>query len=186
MLSSDEKRRSRPLPRPLGPSWLWQGLAALVVLGLLAARQPASSAPTIGAPAPDFRLPRLGGEELALSSLKGKAVVVNFWATWCGPCRDELPLLADLARRYPASELTVLGVNVQEGEAVVRPFAEEMGITFPLVLDKTGEVVKRYRLRGLPTTVFIDRAGIIRAVYLGPLTSDTLARHLSDLLGPTT
>lgn len=158
---------------------------ALVAL-LLAACQPASGAPTIGGPAPDFTLPTLDGRSVSLSGLRGKPVVINFWATWCAPCRDEMPLLQAVATRHAASGLTVLAIDVQEGEALVQAFVDEFGLTFPVLLDKTGEVVSRYRVRGLPTTVFVDRSGNIQSVYLGPLDEKTLETRLAGILGPPT
>jgi thiol-disulfide isomerase/thioredoxin len=146
--------------------------------------QPPSAAPVVGGAAPDFTLPTVEGRSLSLSSLRGKPVIINFWATWCAPCRDEMPLIQQAAARYASSGLTVLAIDVQEGEALVQPFVEEFGLTFPVLLDKTGEVVSRYRVRGIPTTVFVDREGIIRSVYLGPMDEAILEKQLSVLLGP--
>ncbi|MCS6801666.1 MAG: TlpA disulfide reductase family protein [Chloroflexota bacterium] len=162
-------------------------IRTLLALGalLLSACQPASGAPAIGGTAPDFTLPTLDGRSLSLSSLRGRPVVINFWATWCAPCREEMPLLQTAFLRYGATGLTVLAVDVQEGEALVRPFVEEFGLTFPVLLDKNGDVVSRYRVRGLPTTVFVDRAGIIQSVYLGPLDEKTLEDRLKAIVGPS-
>jgi thiol-disulfide isomerase/thioredoxin len=159
-------------------------LAILGFVVLVAACQPANAAPVIGGAAPDVMLPSLSGETLSLSQLKGKPVLMNFWATWCVPCREEMPMIVDAAKKYERTGLSVLAVNVQEGEALVKPFVDEFALPFPILMDKDGAVVNRYRVRGIPTTVFIDREGIIRSVYLGPMTEEILNTQLRTILGP--
>jgi thiol-disulfide isomerase/thioredoxin len=121
-----------------------------------------------GALAPDFLLRRLDGGELRLSDLRGKAVIVNMWATWCGPCRKEMPQFVAAYDRYRDRGLEIVAVNVQESPSIIRPFADDFGIDFPVVLDKRGKVSDKYRILGLPTTYFIDREGVVRGVFLGP------------------
>jgi len=118
--------------------------------------------------APDFLLERLDGGELRLSDLRGQPVVVNFWATWCVPCRKEMPQLVRAYDRYKDEGLVIVGVNLQEGKDTARPFAEDFGMDFPIGIDVDGEVGDTYRLLGLPTTFFIDREGVIRSVFTGP------------------
>jgi thiol-disulfide isomerase/thioredoxin len=117
------------------------------------------------------------GETVALSALRGRPVVLNFWATWCPPCRAELPELQAASQRY-AGQLEIIGVNQAEPAAGVGGFAQDMGLTFPIPLDARGEVSRQYAVRSLPTTFFIDRAGIIRRIQSGPLTEATLAQAL--------
>jgi len=121
-----------------------------------------------GALAPDFLLGRLDGSELRLSDLRGQPVVLNFWATWCAPCRKEIPQFVDAYGRFRDQGLVVVGVNMQEGKSIVRPYAEDFGMNFPIVIDVDGEVGDAYRLLGLPVTYFIDREGIVRSVFTGP------------------
>jgi peroxiredoxin len=121
-----------------------------------------------GALAPDFLLERLDGAELRLSDLRGQAVVLNFWATWCAPCRQEIPQFVDAYERYRGEGLVVVGVNMQEGKSIVRPYAEDFGMEFPIAIDVDGEVGDAYRLLGLPVTYFVDRDGIVRSVFTGP------------------
>lgn len=144
-------------------------------------------APVTGEPAPDFALADLDGRTVRLSSLRGTPVVLNFWATWCGPCRREMPdLQASFAEANGA--FVVLAVN-SEGTAtdlaarLSRDFRDELGLTFPILLDSPGnDVFNQYRLRGLPDTFFIDREGIIREAVVGPLTRKALDEKLRSIL----
>ena len=121
-----------------------------------------------GALAPDFLLERLDSGELRLSDFRGKPVVLNFWATWCAPCRKEIPLLVEAYDKYRDQGLVIVGLNLQEGKSIVGPYARDFGMDFPIAIDRDGEVGDEYRLLGLPTTYFIDRDGVVRGVYTGP------------------
>ncbi len=129
----------------------------------------ADISPKQGAFAPDFLLEQLTGGELRLSELRGQAVVLNFWATWCAPCRKEMPQFVQAYDRYKDQGLVIVGVNMQEGKGIVQPFVDDFGITFPIAIDRDGDVADRYHLLGLPTTFFIDREGVVRGVFTGPL-----------------
>jgi peroxiredoxin len=107
-------------------------------------------------------------------------VLVNFWATWCDPCRLEMPDLQARAERFP-DRLVILGVNFDEPESDVRAFAEELRLTFPLLLDPGAEVQEAYRVLGYPTSVFVDETGIIRAVHVGIMSSDQIDGYLANL-----
>jgi peroxiredoxin len=129
--------------------------------------------------APDFLLGTLDGSEVRLSALRGQPVVLNFWATWCAPCRQEIPQLVAAYDRFSQDGLLVLGVNMQEGRSIAGRYAEDFGIKFPIPIDVDGEVGDEYRLLGLPMTYFIDRGGMVRSVFTGPLQerrSDTDVR----------
>jgi len=119
--------------------------------------------------APDFLLGALDGSEVRLSALRGQPVVLNFWATWCAPCRQELPQFVSAYDRFQGQGLVVLGVNMQEGKSIARGFADDFGMKFPIPIDVDGEVGDEYRLLGLPMTYFIDREGVVRSVFTGPL-----------------
>ncbi len=134
----------------------------------------------IGSPAPNFELTTLDGEPFSLSQSRGKAVIVNFWATWCPPCKEEMPLLQQYSAARSA-DLMVLGVDVMETADVVKPFASEIGITFPVLFDETGQVYDLYRLRGLPTSFFLDSEGVLRAVHIGLLDEEMLKGYLSQI-----
>ena len=138
-------------------------------------------APLPGYLAPDFTLVTTTGETIQLEATRGQPVVVNFWATWCGPCRAEMPDFQRASERL-AGQALILGVNQRETAAQVTEFALSLAIDYPLLLDGTGEVNQVYRVRALPTTVFIDEAGIIDEVYTGVMTQAVLEEKLAALL----
>ena len=170
------------------------GLGALFISGLVLATnsfsQPkagmieevdSDDAPQINAPAPDFELKSLTGEKKHLADYQGKVVVLNFWATWCGPCKDEMPFFQEIYERY-GSEIAVLAVNNQETVDKVSPFVEELGLTYEILMDNDGSVATQYQVIGFPTTYFIDPNGIIKFLHVGVLTQEQLDGYL-DLLG---
>jgi peroxiredoxin len=137
--------------------------------------------PKRGNIAPDFTLPDLNGDPVSLSDLRGQVVLINFWATWCPPCRAELPAIE--AQYQSAADLVVLGVNFQEDVAAVGPFVEEQQLSFPILLDESGQVVMEYQARGLPSSVFVAPDGIISAVHLGPMDEDQVAGYVARARG---
>jgi len=139
-----------------------------MLLGSLAATGSVSAArDLVGAPAPDFTLSGLSGPNLRLSEYQGRVVMINFWATWCGPCRQEMPALQTIYQRYEPAGFTLLGVNVDAEPDGARRMAEEMGVSFPLLFDASKEVSKLYDVRAMPVTVLVDRDGTVRYVHHG-------------------
>jgi thiol-disulfide isomerase/thioredoxin len=136
-----------------------------------------------GRPVPAFALADLDGKDWNLAALKGRPVLLNFWASWCEPCRVEMPSLEQLAKRHEKAGLTVLSVNYQEGPPVIRHFLELLPLSLPILLDRDGEVASAWTPRVFPTTVLIDRRGVPRQSVIGELdwTGDT-ARELLDPL----
>ncbi len=128
-------------------------------------------APEEGAMAPDFLLEELDGGELRLSDLRGKPLVINFWATWCAPCRKEMPQFVQAYDKYKQQGLEIVAVNLQEGKDISAKFAADYGMRFKVAIDRDGEVGDEYNLLGLPTTYFVDRQGVIRSVFTGPFQS---------------
>jgi thiol-disulfide isomerase/thioredoxin len=136
--------------------------------------------PMVGAPAPEFELQTLTGSRLRLSDMKGKVVLLNFWATWCAPCQQEMPLLQSRASRYP-TDLVLLGIDFNENPSVVQDFVTNLNITFPILLDPGSKVQDLYRVRGYPTTLILDGQGIIRVLQIGELSGTMLDNYLKKL-----
>jgi peroxiredoxin len=141
-----------------------------VFLGLaftaFAATSLASSGLT-GQSAPDFALKSSSGENLRLSEFRGDVVMVNFWATWCGPCRQEMPLLDELYARYGRVGFSLLGVNIDDNQSKAMTMISELGVDFPVLFDSSKEVSKLYDVDAMPVTVLIDREGTVRFVHQG-------------------
>ena len=125
------------------------------------------SGPEIGKLAPDFTLKGLDGQEVTLSSLRGKAVLLNFWASWCGPCRIEMPFFQEIYEKWTGGQLVLLAVNLQEDPGEVREFVESAGYSFPVLLTSGNEVPLSYNVRNIPATFFIDADGVIRDIKIG-------------------
>jgi peroxiredoxin len=119
------------------------------------------------APAPDFALKSDSGENLRLSELRGEVVLINFWASWCGPCRQEMPILNELHEQYQDMGFTVLGVNVEENSAQARKLLEDMPVTFPVLFDTDSKVSRQYDVVAMPSTVLVDRDGNVRYLHRG-------------------
>ena len=143
-----------------------QGLKALLVAAALAIA-PALSAGDAGGPAAAFSLKSRTGGEVSLSSLKGKVVLINFWATWCGPCRKEMPLLEQIHKKYAPLGFTMLGVNVEEDTRLMDTFLKDVPVTFPVLLDPANGVSKLYNVSAMPSTVIVDRKGNVRFIHQG-------------------
>jgi cytochrome c biogenesis protein CcmG/thiol:disulfide interchange protein DsbE len=139
--------------------------------------------PKEGYLAPEWALQSLDGEEVTLSGLRGQVVILNFWATWCPPCRSEMPAIEEIHRAYRDQGLAVVAVNVQQAEGQIQAFVDEMGLTFPVLPDSYGSVSKRYLIKSLPTTFIIERTGTIREIVVGgPLARAYLASAVEPLL----
>ena len=160
----------------LGGGWLW--VSRVPVDAQQLARKPQ---PAIGYPAPDFALTTLDGQSIALADLADTPIVLNFWATWCGPCRREMPSLQAASERY-GDDVLIVGVDQAEDPRTVQRFVDELGLTFPIPMDTDGSIGQRYNVTGLPTTYFIDSRGIIRHVWAGEMNSVTLAEGIALVL----
>lgn len=136
--------------------------------------------PVVGAPAPDFTLETAGGERYSLGAARGQVVVLNFWATWCEPCRSEMSMLQARYEQDRERGLLILGVDFDEPAEEVLAFAKELGITFPLLLDPGAETQRLYRIRGYPSTFVIDREGLLVAEHIGLLTDARLDHYLDQ------
>jgi peroxiredoxin len=150
---------------------------SVTALGALPAISPSAAAP-------DFTLRTMAGPNVRLNEQRGRVVMVNFWATWCGPCRQEMPQLNRLYEKYRASGFVLLGVNVDDDAKKAAELAAKLGVTFPVLLDTDKSVSKRYDLSTMPSTVIIDRDGTVRYVHRGYLSGyeDTYERQIRELL----
>jgi peroxiredoxin len=165
----------------LGVAWTFA--SRVPVAGTTGGAPPPS--PREGFSAPDFTLETLAGEQVALSDLRGKVVLVNFWASWCPPCRAEMPAIERVYRSHKDLGLEVLAINTtnQDDRAAGAAFVQEFGLTFPVPLDLTGAVSASYNLRGLPSTYFIDKQGFIRSVVVGgPMSGALIQSRVEELL----
>jgi cytochrome c biogenesis protein CcmG/thiol:disulfide interchange protein DsbE len=138
----------------------------------------------IGGTAPQMTLAIPGNGVISLDSLKGKVVVINFWASWCPPCRAEMAALDQVNTDYSSRDVVVLGVNQMESEEVATTFMREQHLGFALALDTDGRATQQYRVSALPTTYFVDKSGVIRdIVYGGPMTRPLIASKINAILG---
>ena len=146
-----------------------KGLRALLlgsILSVVAFNSLAASDLT-GQTAPDFVLKSSSGENLRLSEYRGDVVMINFWATWCGPCRQEMPLLDDLYARYGRVGFSLLGVNIDDDARRAMQMIDDLGVNFPVLFDDSKEVSKLYQVEAMPVTVLVDRSGTVRHVHHG-------------------
>jgi cytochrome c biogenesis protein CcmG/thiol:disulfide interchange protein DsbE len=163
-----------------GLAWIW-----LSAVPNSATTGDLIASPREGFLAPDFTLERFDGETITLSELRGSVVVVNFWASWCPPCRAEMPALQEVYENNRGQGLEILAVNAtyQDQEAEAKTLANEFGLSFPILLERTGEMARGYQLRAMPSTFFINREGVIRKVILGgPMSEATIQTSVEELL----
>lgn len=149
------------IPRLLG--------SFVVAAGLLAT--PVIAGDATG-PAAEFKLQSRTGEAVSLGSLKGQVVLINFWATWCGPCRKEMPLLEQIQKKYAPLGFTMLGVNVEEDTRLMDAFLKDVPVSFPILLDPANSVSKLYNVSAMPSTVIVDRKGTVRFIHQGYMPGD--------------
>ncbi|MFP3853066.1 MAG: TlpA disulfide reductase family protein [Anaerolineales bacterium] len=164
----------------LGAGWIfWRAVPAAETTG---GKIPS---PRQGFLAPAISLEQLEGGELDLASLRGKVVIVNYWATWCPPCRAEMPALERTYQAHKSEGLEILAVNATNQDSImaVEQFVSEYGLSFPILLDEDGSVGARYQTRALPSTYFIDKQGVIQKVIIGgPMSETTLRTTVKNLL----
>jgi thiol-disulfide isomerase/thioredoxin len=166
-------------------NWICGLLLAMAVTTMLTACQPSQNwTPTITNQATDFELPDLDGQMVSLSGLRGRPVMVNFWATWCGPCNHEMPFIQAVYEQWPESDLVILTVNIKESAAKVQQLMDGNNYSFTVLLDSDGQVAEQYQISGIPTTLFIDKEGIIQKMKIGAYAGQAdLEADLTSLMG---
>jgi cytochrome c biogenesis protein CcmG, thiol:disulfide interchange protein DsbE len=173
-----------PVPRrglSLGSIVLLIGVVLVaLVFGFALARQNRTQPET--GPAPDFTLTMLDGSQVRLADLKGKVVVVNFWASWCGPCRDEAPALQSVWEKYQDKNVVILGVAYTDTERGAKAFMEEFGQTYPNGLDIGTKISELYAIQGVPETFIINPKGEVAVFMMVPLTEETLSANIDKVL----
>jgi thiol-disulfide isomerase/thioredoxin len=141
-------------------------LITLALAATLALAPAARATEAVGQPAANFTLPeRGGGAPVSLNGLKGQVVMINFWASWCGPCRQEFPLLDQIYKKYKGMGFTLLGVNVEPSETDAEGFLKQTPVSFPILFDKKSDVTKLYGVSAMPSTVIVDRKGTVRWLH---------------------
>lgn len=139
-------------------------LSALVLAPALAVCAPSLQT---GAPAPGFELNSNSGKPVSLADLRGQIVLVNFWASWCGPCRQEMPILEQLNHQYRNKGVALVGINVEPDTAAATDWLKATPVTFPILYDVDSKVSKLYEVQGMPNTVILDRKGVVRYIHRG-------------------
>jgi cytochrome c biogenesis protein CcmG/thiol:disulfide interchange protein DsbE len=176
---SERTKRGRPSLTAI--ALIIGAMVVVIMLGISLARagqtQPASG------PAPNFTLGTFDGDLFSLADQRGKVVIVNFWASWCVPCREEAPILQDVWERYRDRDVVMVGVDYLDVERDALAFIEEFGITYPNGLDMGKAISKRYRIKGVPETFIVDQKGDIVEFYVGPAKEGQLDAILEPLLG---
>ncbi len=188
--------RGRPVNRNTGklPVWMIPALVILGVIGLVTflmtrpSTQPEVAgvttevAPEVGKVAPTFNLRTPDGQVINLADLRGQVVLVNFWATWCPPCRAEMPAIQAAYTKYQPQGFMVLAVTADAQPSDVTDFFQVRGLSFPALLDD-GQVHAAYRANGLPASFFIDRQGVVRAIHHGAMSEAVITQEIEQLLG---
>ncbi|MCB9078296.1 MAG: TlpA family protein disulfide reductase [Anaerolineaceae bacterium] len=200
-MSIDAKAQRDHKPTPFFRAlWFWMAMIGLTLIlggiwivlskswvtaGTITADEAINLEPAAiaGHPAPNFELVSTDGETVKLSDFKGQPVILNFWATWCGPCRSEFPEFQQAAVDN-ADRMVIIGINNTSADNpnAIPDFMKEFGITFPILLDTDREAIDAYNVLGLPTTIFIDDQGVVNEVFTGPLNKAYIESKISELI----
>ena len=163
---------------------LWRILAVttILALGSLACELSGGASARVGSAAPDFTLTSSAGKEMSLGAFRGRPVVLNFFTTWCEPCRDEMPGMQAMFESYVTRGLVLLAVDLGDAPDEVKTYAQQMGLSFPLLLDQESNVGDLYGVNSFPRTFFIDSEGVIQKISIGSMAEAEIATGIEDLL----
>lgn len=183
-LAEDSPLPHARMPRAYYAAAALMPLLVLAIWGTMLLARPATSGTVaVGAPAPAFVLADLNGSPLRLADLRGRPVIVNFWASWCGPCVDEFPMLVNAAAAHRADGLVVVGIVFRDRSEAAREFMARLGAEWPTAMDPGEAVADEFGIIGPPDTFFIDRGGVVVGRQIGQLSASDLQRGLSQILG---
>lgn len=178
----NEKTLKKKRKRLVFRSLMLAGMIGLVVFAVISSLNSNEKVIAKGEKAPNFQLQKFGTDEsITLRDLEGKGVMLNFWATYCGPCKDEMPYMEKLYSEYKDKGVEILAINLDSTDIVVEQFLQEYGITFPVLRDKGGQVMSLYNIGPIPTSIFINPEGEIVEQVKGKLTLDKLEGYLQQI-----
>ncbi|MEL7298339.1 MAG: TlpA disulfide reductase family protein [Pseudomonadota bacterium] len=163
---------------------LWRRRFGALMAGVMLAFGAVASTGLSGQQAPDFALKNAAGDNVRLTDLRGDVVMINFWATWCGPCRQEMPLLDEMHARYSRVGFSLLGVNIDDDPKRAIDMIDSLGVSFPVVFDSDKSVSEQYDVSAMPVTILLDREGVVRHVHYGykPGYEDIYVQQIRELI----
>jgi len=168
----------------VGLVWFFDRPDAAGVQAITLSASPTGPAPRLEREAPDFSLRTLDGKEVQLSDFRGRPVWINFWATWCPPCRAETPDIQEVYENHESDGLVVLAISIGESPSTVSDYVKRTGTTFTTGVDQTTSIAAQYRIVGIPTHFFIDREGVIREWRIGSMSKKTMENKVKEIMSP--
>lgn len=157
-------------------------LLAALIFAVYSSFKKDSSTIAVGETAPNFSLQQLDGKEVKLADLRGKGVVLNFWGSWCVPCKTEMPELEKQSQAFTSKGVVFTGVNIGESPITVKQFVDQVGVTFPIWLDQQREITRLYNIGPIPTTFFIDKDGVVKDVVIGQMNAAIIQEKVAKIL----
>lgn len=185
-MESSKAFEKEPTRRSVSPALVAAGVIALVVLALLGYAFAAgpSEPPAVGSPVPDFRLTALDGSQMELAARRGNVVVLNYFASWCAPCREEAIDLEQTWRQYQGRGVQFYGIAYKDADTKAQAFLDEFDVSYPSTVERGNRTARAYGVTGVPETFVIDQQGLLARHFIGPITQAQLSQEIDRLLGP--
>lgn len=174
-----DKKKKRSLTRGIILAVLAVAIVYTVVTAVVQDKQETLK---VGAKAPDFQVVDLEGETFRLSDYKGEGVVLNFWGTWCAPCKREFPAMERQYKHFEQLGVNLIAINIEQTDLEVQAYVKNMGMTFPVAIDKTRSILNAYSVKPLPTTILINQEGIVERVITGEMTEAQIVAHFESII----